>query len=133
MRGADPQPVHGSLQVLNGIGAEMSAYNHAIILMQPTESRSSRTFSDFENLNTALEALVGVYEGRLRAESGPDAELKYTVEDLASFLMSIYDLSMLLSVSDWFSYAQSFCFVTSRQSRSLRCDVSAGGQAVDRR
>jgi hypothetical protein len=66
------------------------------MLVQPEQSRDSRTFYDFPSLKQATSGLTQIFENILRQCNPGKQELSYTMADLHRYIESVPDLSMLV-------------------------------------
>eukprot|EP01138_Halocafeteria_seosinensis_P000653 gb/GECG01000669.1/.p1 GENE.gb/GECG01000669.1/~~gb/GECG01000669.1/.p1 ORF type:complete len:134 (+),score=15.26 gb/GECG01000669.1/:1-402(+) len=71
------------------------AGTHTIILIQPENAKSSRTFRDYQTKARAMDDLVRMYEARLKQLNPSVPDLTYDVSDLFKYLDSMADISML--------------------------------------
>eukprot|EP00933_Yihiella_yeosuensis_P043189 TRINITY_DN37927_c0_g1_i1.p1 TRINITY_DN37927_c0_g1~~TRINITY_DN37927_c0_g1_i1.p1 ORF type:complete len:168 (-),score=26.17 TRINITY_DN37927_c0_g1_i1:237-740(-) len=69
---------------------------HTIILVQYSDRASSKTYSEHSGVTSAMDAFCQMYEQVLKSEMGNQAQAKYTVEDLWSFIDSLSDLVCLV-------------------------------------
>eukprot|EP01002_Notosolenus_urceolatus_P006182 NODE_2647_length_1070_cov_6.836435_g2205_i0.p3 GENE.NODE_2647_length_1070_cov_6.836435_g2205_i0~~NODE_2647_length_1070_cov_6.836435_g2205_i0.p3 ORF type:complete len:107 (+),score=24.03 NODE_2647_length_1070_cov_6.836435_g2205_i0:592-912(+) len=77
---------------------------HTIVLLQPTKSKLTRTFTDFESVSLAMDGLCQMYETRLRQENQNQPHITYDAADLLEFLDKITDLSCLVYSDDLHAY-----------------------------
>jgi hypothetical protein len=71
---------------------------HTIILLQSSDAVASRTYLDFETQGKALDAIVRMFEDRLRALTPGARNITYDVEDLYRYLDNLTDISALTCV-----------------------------------
>ncbi|KAI8340974.1 enhancer of rudimentary family protein [Choanephora cucurbitarum] len=60
--------------------------NHTILLLQPTQNQSSRTYYDFPTESEAMDHIAGLYEMRLAKENPNAGQVQYRAEDLFRFI-----------------------------------------------
>ena len=73
------------------------AKRHTIMLMQGSADKRTRTWSDFESVNAAVDNFVNHYEAQLRSLNPNAAQISYSAQDLHQYIDSMSDLSMLLA------------------------------------
>ncbi|XP_066343198.1 enhancer of rudimentary homolog [Miscanthus floridulus] len=72
------------------------AGRHTIILMQPSQNRSTRTFMDYDSVNHALDGICGLYERKIRNINPMVRNLTYDISDLYNFIDGLTDISALV-------------------------------------
>uniref|UniRef100_M8BPZ9 Enhancer of rudimentary homolog n=1 Tax=Aegilops tauschii TaxID=37682 RepID=M8BPZ9_AEGTA len=72
------------------------AGRHTIILMQPSQNRSSRTFMDYNSINHALDGICGLYERKIRDINPMIPNITYDITDLYNFIDGLADISALV-------------------------------------
>ena len=70
--------------------------SHTIVLVQPTPSKASRTFSDYESVVQALDGVCGMFEKRLKELNPQMRQITYDINDLYRYLDTLHDLSALV-------------------------------------
>lgn len=70
--------------------------SHTIILVQPTPSKASRTFSDYESVVKALDGVCAMFEKRLKELNPQMRQITYDINDLYRYLDTLHDLSALV-------------------------------------
>ena len=70
--------------------------SHTILLVQPSDDAKSRTYLDFTNSAQAWDALVRMYEGRLKALTPGVSKISYEVADLFRWLDNLTDISCMM-------------------------------------
>lgn len=70
--------------------------SHTIILLQYTRELQSRTYLDFPSLNKAMDALVKMYEHKLKELNPTIAHITYDISDLYNYLDSLTDVCALV-------------------------------------
>uniref|UniRef100_A0A8R7URL5 Enhancer of rudimentary homolog n=1 Tax=Triticum urartu TaxID=4572 RepID=A0A8R7URL5_TRIUA len=78
------------------ICAATEAGRHTIILMQPSQNRSSRTFMDYNSINHALDGICGLYERKIRDINPMIPNITYDITDLYNFIDGLADISALV-------------------------------------
>lgn len=68
---------------------------HTILLIQPTADGHSRTYTDHESVNHALQSIVETYENGLR-KGQPTGPLTYSSTQLLAFIDGLRDVSALV-------------------------------------
>ncbi|KAF0743480.1 hypothetical protein DYB37_002735 [Aphanomyces astaci] len=71
---------------------------HTIILVQYTEDPNSRTYLDFESVNSAMDGVVKMYEAKLKQLNPNRRNITYDIQDLYNYIDSLADLSTLVYV-----------------------------------
>ncbi|RHY44698.1 hypothetical protein DYB30_011028 [Aphanomyces astaci] len=69
---------------------------HTIILVQYTEDPNSRTYLDFESVNSAMDGVVKMYEAKLKQLNPNRRNITYDIQDLYNYIDSLADLSTLV-------------------------------------
>ncbi|KAI8580199.1 hypothetical protein K450DRAFT_238635 [Umbelopsis ramanniana AG] len=59
---------------------------HTILLVQNTQTPSSRTYYDFNTVAEAMDQIATLYEQRLQKENPRLAQLQYRAQDLLQFI-----------------------------------------------
>ncbi|KAJ3355947.1 hypothetical protein HDU83_002232 [Entophlyctis luteolus] len=57
---------------------------------------ASRTWSDYDNVRMAMNALINTYESKLKQLNPKLSEIEYDLNDLFSFVDSINDIAVLV-------------------------------------
>eukprot|EP00049_Salpingoeca_infusionum_P019000 m.359702 g.359702 ORF g.359702 m.359702 type:complete len:98 (-) comp18685_c0_seq1:242-535(-) len=70
--------------------------SHTILLVQPTKSPQTRTYSDYETVPQAMQGVCSMFEDHLRRSFPDQPGFEYTVEDLGNFVDQLYDISCLV-------------------------------------
>jgi len=78
---------------------------HTIILIQYTGSFETRGYLDFASLSDALDALVKLYEHKLKELNPQIKHITYDISDLYAFLDSLNDMCGLVFDSTTMMYA----------------------------
>ena len=71
------------------------AGKHTIILVQHTGNLASRSYLDFSTVNQALDAVVKMYEHKLRELNPQIKNITYDISDLYNYLDSLSDICAL--------------------------------------
>jgi len=69
---------------------------HTIVLLQPTQNRNTRTYSDFETVAAAMDGICSLFEQRLKVQNPRQSRITYDISDLHNFIDSLTDLSCLV-------------------------------------
>uniref|UniRef100_A0A7S3HCL7 Enhancer of rudimentary homolog n=1 Tax=Spumella elongata TaxID=89044 RepID=A0A7S3HCL7_9STRA len=72
------------------------AGKHTIILVQYSNSFQSRSYMEFPAVNAALDALVKMYEHKLKELNPSVPNITYDISDLYQYLDSLHDLCGLV-------------------------------------
>mmetsp|Transcript_101553 Transcript_101553/g.286384 ORF Transcript_101553/g.286384 Transcript_101553/m.286384 type:complete len:103 (+) Transcript_101553:34-342(+) len=72
------------------------AGKHTIILLQYSNSLQTRSFMDFPSVSIAMDALVKMYEHKLRELNPNITNITYDVSDLYTYLDSLHDLCAMV-------------------------------------
>ncbi|KAJ0989843.1 hypothetical protein J5N97_008199 [Dioscorea zingiberensis] len=72
------------------------ANRHTIILMQPSPSRATRTFMDYDSITQAMDGICGLYERKLKELNPTMQNFTYDIADLYNFIDGLTDLSALV-------------------------------------
>eukprot|EP00299_Pterocystis_sp_00344_P009775 c4221_g1_i1.p1 GENE.c4221_g1_i1~~c4221_g1_i1.p1 ORF type:complete len:101 (-),score=19.70 c4221_g1_i1:199-501(-) len=70
--------------------------SHTILLLQPTQQQTSRTYQDFENVQAAMEAVCGMYEKKLKKNNPAAQNITYDISDLFAWVDSQFDMACLV-------------------------------------
>ena len=70
---------------------------HTLLLKQDTSAASSKTWSDYNNTNEAIDGFIATYEAKLRNLNPGLKTLTYSVADLHQYVDSMHDISLLVS------------------------------------
>ena len=69
---------------------------HTIVLIQHTNVYSSRTYIDFPTVGAALDALVKLYEQKLKELNPSVPHITYDIADLYRYYDSLFDVCALV-------------------------------------
>lgn len=69
---------------------------HTILLLQRQPSKTSRTFTDHETTELALESILNFYEGKLKELNPTARDLSYEISDLHAYLDKYTDICALV-------------------------------------
>jgi hypothetical protein len=69
---------------------------HTILLVQTTNGKASRTFSDHGTVPAAMDAVCNLFEKRLKELNPQMRNITYDINDLYAYVDSIPDLSALV-------------------------------------
>ncbi|RWS30983.1 enhancer of rudimentary-like protein [Leptotrombidium deliense] len=78
--------------------------SHTILLIQPGKSET-RTYSDYESVNEAMEGICHIYEEHLKRENPSMASITYDISQLFDFIDNLKDLSCLVFQRNTNTYA----------------------------
>ena len=81
------------------------ADQHIILLIQRTDMPSSRTYSDFDSLQTFVDGLCKIFEEHLKRMHPNTPSITYDISELFDFLDSMKDVSCLVLSSKHNMYA----------------------------
>lgn len=70
--------------------------SHTIVLVQPTNSKASRTFSDYESVSQAMDGVCAMFEKRLKELNPQMRQITYDINDLYRYIDTLHDLSALV-------------------------------------
>lgn len=70
--------------------------SHTIVLIQPNSKAESRTYSDYETVNEAMEGICRLFEDHLKRENPSAPSITYDIHQLFDFVDSLTDLSCLV-------------------------------------
>ncbi|KNC50770.1 rudimentary enhancer [Thecamonas trahens ATCC 50062] len=73
--------------------------SHTIVLVQLNRKPSSRTYSDFESVASAMDGVCKLYEQRLQQLNPDEDILSYDISDLLNFIDQLGDISCLVASS----------------------------------
>ena len=65
---------------------------HTLILIQHSNAYESRTYIDFASVGAAMDALVKMYEHKLKELNPKVQHITYDIADLYNFLDGLYDI-----------------------------------------
>eukprot|EP00741_Cyanophora_paradoxa_P004816 tig00000829_g4673.t1 len=69
--------------------------SHTILLIQPT-SKATRTWSDHETVNQAMDSICQMFEGQLKRANPSVRNITYDISELFQYIDSLADLSVLV-------------------------------------
>mmetsp|Transcript_33877 Transcript_33877/g.78800 ORF Transcript_33877/g.78800 Transcript_33877/m.78800 type:complete len:157 (-) Transcript_33877:80-550(-) len=69
---------------------------HAILLVQFTDKINGKTYSEHPNVSSAMDDVCQMYEQVMKMDMGGRQQVKYTVEDLWSFVDRLRDIACLI-------------------------------------
>jgi hypothetical protein len=69
---------------------------HTIVLLQYTAAYQSRSFIEFPSVGAAMDALVKMYEHKLKELNPQVAHITYDISDLYNYIDSIHDICSLV-------------------------------------
>ena len=69
---------------------------HTILLVQPSRSPESRTYSDYESLTEMLEGICRIYEEHLNRNHPKQPSITYDISQPFDFIDQFTDLSCLV-------------------------------------
>ena len=72
------------------------ASKHTIVLIQYSASFQSRSYMDFPTVNAAVDAVIKMYEHKLKELNPSVGQITYDVSDLYNFLDSLTDINALV-------------------------------------
>ncbi|KAI5066262.1 hypothetical protein GOP47_0018886 [Adiantum capillus-veneris] len=76
--------------------AGAQASKHTIILIQPNQSRATRTFMDFDTVAQAMDGICGLFERKLKELNPNVRNISYDITDLYKFIDGQVDMSALV-------------------------------------
>jgi len=79
--------------------------SHTILLLQPNNRPESRTFSDHESVNDAMEGVCKIYEEHLKKSNPNQSSITYDISQLFEFVDQLHDLSCLVYQKSTNTYA----------------------------
>lgn len=79
--------------------------SHTILLIQPSSSAESRTYSDYESVNDCLEGVCRIYEDHLKRRNPSVPQITYDISQLFDFIDQLRDLSCLVYQKSTNTYA----------------------------
>ena len=71
---------------------------HTIVLLQKTKNPVSRTFSDYETVQLAIDSIIKLYEQRLKELNPTVRNITYDVKDLHAYIDHMGDVVLLTYV-----------------------------------
>lgn len=74
----------------------MAQASHTIILLQADPSYESRTFLDFANVALSIDAIVKMFEHKLREMNPRIQQITYDVSDLFKYIDGFHDICALV-------------------------------------
>ena len=69
---------------------------HTIVLMQPTSSKGSRRYMDYESISLAMDGVCHMFEKKLAQDNPSQRNITYDAADLFKFIDNIPDISCLV-------------------------------------
>ena len=79
--------------------------SHTILLVQSGLKPETRTYSDYETVNEAMEGLCRIYEEHLKGSNPDKAAITYDISQLFDFMDQMADLSCLVYQRDTSTYS----------------------------
>ncbi|CAI2384932.1 unnamed protein product [Moneuplotes crassus] len=79
--------------------------SHTIMMIQFIEDENSRTYLDFETLPKAFQALMELYEQKLKQMNPNLNSISYDCHELQNYIDSLRDISFLVLNSKGSQYA----------------------------
>ena len=70
--------------------------HHTIILVQYSASYQTRSYMDFQSQAAAMDAVVKMYEHKLKELNPTVANITYDVSDLYNYLDTLHDICALV-------------------------------------
>lgn len=77
---------------------------HTILLIQPGKPET-RTYSDYESINEAMEGICILYEEHLKKQNPNTPSITYDISQLFDFIDQLKDLSCLVYKNETNSYS----------------------------
>ena len=77
-------------------GKAAASRRHTIVLVQYTGNLNSRTYMDFPSVGAALDAIVKMYEHKLKELNPSVPHITYDISDLYKYLDSLQDICALM-------------------------------------
>mmetsp|Transcript_8958 Transcript_8958/g.7999 ORF Transcript_8958/g.7999 Transcript_8958/m.7999 type:complete len:104 (+) Transcript_8958:28-339(+) len=74
----------------------MATGKHTIVLVQYNNSIQSRTYMDFPGVNAAMDAIVKMYEHKLKELNPQVPRITYEITDLYKYLDELKDVCALV-------------------------------------
>jgi hypothetical protein len=72
------------------------ATKHTIVLIQHTAQFDTRSYLDFQSVNSAMDGVVKLYEHKLKQLNPTVPNITYDISDLNNYLDSLFDISALV-------------------------------------
>ncbi|KAJ3219264.1 hypothetical protein HDU67_001883 [Dinochytrium kinnereticum] len=69
---------------------------HTILFIQKTPSKHTRTWSDFETAEQALNAIISIFEERLKELNPQQKQINYDISELNKYIDELGDLGVLV-------------------------------------
>ncbi|KAJ3107238.1 hypothetical protein HDU97_004658 [Phlyctochytrium planicorne] len=69
---------------------------HTILFVQKTSNKHSRTWSDFETVEQGLNAIISIFEERLKEMNPQQKQINYDITELNKFIDELGDLGVLV-------------------------------------
>ena len=69
--------------------------NHTIVLIQYTPNLATRTYLECDGINLAMEAIIKMYDLKLKELNPSVKSITYTIDDLYNYIDSLADISAL--------------------------------------
>ncbi|KAI8853327.1 enhancer of rudimentary [Chytridium lagenaria] len=69
---------------------------HTILFIQKTTSKHTRTWSDFDTAELALNAIISIFEERLKEMNPAQKQINYDISELNKYIDELGDLGVLV-------------------------------------
>ncbi|CAK9305047.1 unnamed protein product [Gordionus sp. m RMFG-2023] len=79
--------------------------SHSILLIQPTKSLESRTYTDYETINECMEGICKIFEEHLKRKNPYSVSITYDINQLFEFVDNLADMSCLIFQKSTNTYA----------------------------
>jgi hypothetical protein len=78
--------------------------NHIIVLLQTVPDKTTRSFSDYESVDQAMDGVCQLFEARLKQLNPERRKITYDISDLFGYIDGLYDLACLVFDSELQAY-----------------------------
>ncbi|CAM9852905.1 unnamed protein product [Heterosigma akashiwo] len=75
---------------------QSSNNRHTILLIQVGEHESSRTYGDFDTISAAIDAIIKMFEDRLKKLNPTAIDISYDISDLFNYMDDLLDICALI-------------------------------------
>jgi hypothetical protein len=79
---------------------------HTIVLVQPTNNPSTRTYTYYENVSAAMDGICRMFEKKLKELNPSINSITYDISDLYRYIDTFPDISTLIQDKSPTSYAR---------------------------
>eukprot|EP01006_Ploeotia_vitrea_P039564 TRINITY_DN66358_c7_g6_i1.p1 TRINITY_DN66358_c7_g6~~TRINITY_DN66358_c7_g6_i1.p1 ORF type:complete len:126 (+),score=61.01 TRINITY_DN66358_c7_g6_i1:31-378(+) len=87
-----------------GDGETIDNDGHTIVLLQVSNDMSTKQYSDFNDIGKAVDAVIQLYEVRLKQLHPNEKQITYDISQLYDYIDSLTDLACLVYDANLMAY-----------------------------